>query len=250
MNFEFTMLDTNYTICPQNWGMTDENALFYRMYYICGGEAYLRKGEHKILLEKDRFYILPLMNPYSLWHNKQNPLVVLWFHVEIKMDFYIDLGVVEIIPYTPLYHLLQCIKSLHGHPSYFAETIRLFDIFLALLNDQLPLQKTDNPAMKSVLEYIDSHISTGVTVNELADYAGMERSYFSRKFKSTFQISPNLYVYAKRMSEASRALANGASVSEACRIADYADEKSFSRAFKNYMEISPSAYRKSHILQP
>lgn len=250
MNHVFTILQTDYTICSENWGMIDENALFYRMYYICGGEAYLKKGSQMIRLKPGYFYILPLMNPYTLWHNKEHPLEVLWFHVEIKMDFYIDLGIVEIIEHTPLYHLLESIRTLQGHPNFFSETIRIFDIFLTMLNEKLPLQKTDNPAMKRVLEYINKHISSGITVKELADYAGMDRSYFSRSFKSIFQMSPSQYLYAKRMSEAARALADGATVAEASRVSDYSDEKSFSRAFHKYMEVTPYYYRKSHMVQP
>lgn len=250
MHHEFTLLQSDYTVCSKDWGMTDENALFYRMYYIYGGEAYLKKGDQKIRLEPGSFYILPLMKPYSLWHVQEDPLQVLWFHIQIKMDFYIDLGIVKIIENTPMYFVLQSLRSFMGNARYYSETEQLFDIFLTLLGEALPLQKTDHPVMKSVLDYIDSHISDHITVCDLAAYAGMERSYFSRKFKAAFQMSPNQYLYAARLNQAAIALAKGATVSEACRIADYADEKSFSRAFRSYMDIPPSIYRKSHIVQP
>lgn len=250
MNHEFTLLQSDYTVCSEDWGMTDENALFYRMYYILGGEAYLKKGDQKIRLEPGFFYILPLMKPYTLWHIKEDPLQVLWFHIQIKMDFYIDLGIVKIIENTPMYYILQSLRSFMGQSRYQRETEQLFDIFLTLLNEDLPLQKTDHPAMKSVLDYIDTHLADRITVRDLAAYVGMERSYFSRKFKATFQMSPNQYLYSARLNRAAIALAKGATVSEACQIADYADEKSFSRAFHSYMDISPSTYRKSHIVQP
>ena len=250
MNYEFNLLLNDYTICPDTWGMTDESALFYRMYYICGGEAYLRKGERNIRLKKGYFYIFPLMNPYTLWQNKENPLEVLWFHVEIKMDFYTDFGVVKIEKDTVMYSLLKSIHYLTGQPEYQNEIVRLFDIFLTMLNEVLPLRKTNSRRMKSVIEYIDTHIGEELTVSQLADQAGMERSYFSRKFKSIFKMSPNRYILAKKMSEASKALANGATVYQASIVGGYTDEKAFARAFKKYMETTPSNYRKSHIEHP
>lgn len=250
MTNDFTLLQSDYTICSENWGMIDENALFYRMYYICGGEAYLKKADQMIRLEPGYFYILPLMKPYTLWHIKEDPLQVLWFHIQIKMDFYIDLGIAKIAEDTPMYYLLNSLRSLMGTSRYHMERERLFDIFLTLLNEEIPLQKTDHPVMKGVLDYIDAHITQHITVRDLAAYAGMERSYFSRKFKAAFQMSPNQYLYAARLNQAANALAQGSTVSEASRIADYADEKSFSRAFHSYMDIPPSIYRKSHIVQP
>lgn len=250
MNYEFNLLQNDYTICPNTWGMTDESALFYRMYYIRGGEAYLHRDGKDIRLLKDHFYIFPLMNPYTLWHNNDDPLEVLWFHVEIQMDFFTDFGVLKIGEDSIMYTLLKSIHYLTPRPEHYNELLRLFDIFLTMLNEELPLRKSTSRRMNNVIKYVDEHIGEELSVQGLADYVGMERSYFTRRFKSIFKMSPSHYVYAKKMSAAAQALVDGASVYQASIVAGYEDEKAFSRAFKRYMEVTPSDYKKSHIEQP
>lgn len=250
MNYEFDIMQNDYTICPASWGMTDESALFYRMYYICGGEAYLRQGGADTRLLKGHFYIFPLMTPYTLWQNKEDPLQVLWFHVEMKMTFCTDFGVVKIEEDGILHSLLRSIHYLTKKPEYFEQLIQLFDIFLTMLNEVMPFHEITSRSMKKVLDFIDQHVGEELYVQQMADYVGMERSYFSRKFKRVFKMSPNHYVMGIKMSVAAKALVKGASVYQASIIAGYTDEKAFSRAFKKYMEISPSVYKKSHIEQP
>ena len=52
------------------------------------------------------------------------------------------------------------------------------------------------------------------------------------------------------MNKAAQELARGASVYQAGNLVGYLDEKSFSRAFKRYMEVTPSEYRKCRVTLP
>ncbi len=100
--------------------------------------------------------------------------------------------------------------------------------------------------MRRVLKYMEAHIGEPVRVQELADFSGMERSYFSRKFKEVFRMPPLQYLMAMKMSVAARCLLQGGSVGQAAEAVGYADEKALSRAFKAYMEMPPGKYKKSH----
>ena len=52
------------------------------------------------------------------------------------------------------------------------------------------------------------------------------------------------------MSVGAQALLGGRTVSEAAALCGYSDSKTFSRAFKKYMEVTPGEYKKCHIEQP
>jgi AraC-like DNA-binding protein len=250
MNYKFILLQNDYTVCSQNWGMIDESALFYRMYYICGGEAYLRRNGKDTRLLKDHLYIFPVMRPYTLWHNKDDPLEVLWFHVEMQMDFSTHFACLEIEEDSALFYLLKAVRDLNDKPKFYDELICLFDVFLTLINERLPLH--DNPCsyLHNVADFVEKHIGEELSVQYMAQYAGLERSYFSRRFKSYFQMTPSHYILARRMSASAKALVNGATVYEASVAAGYTDEKAFSRAFKKYMEVTPSGYKKHYVEQP
>jgi AraC-like DNA-binding protein len=233
--------------------MTDEIALFYRMYYICGGEAYLRRNNKDTRLLKNHFYIFPVMRPYTLWHNKDNPFEVLWFHVEMQMDFSTRFAGLEIKKGSALFHLLKAIRDLANNPKFYDELVRLFDIFLTLINNSLPLHRVPPPQcsyLHDAADFVERHIGEELSVQNMAQHAGLERSYFSRRFKSYFQISPSRYILARRMSASAKALVSGATVYQASTAAGYDDEKAFSRAFKKYMEVTPSAYKKHYVEQP
>ncbi|MDR0387182.1 MAG: AraC family transcriptional regulator [Treponema sp.] len=253
MNYEFSLLQNDYTICPRNWGMTDEIALFYRMYYICGGETYLRRNGRDTRLLKDHFYVFPILRPYTLWHNKDDPLEVLWFHVEMHMDFSPQFACLKVEENSAIFYLLKTIKELNSKPKFYDEIVCIFDIFLTLIDDLLSLRRTPPPLSSyfhDVADFVGKHIREEVLVQDMAQHVGLERSYFSRRFKSYFQMSPSRYILARKMSAAAKALVSGATVYQASTTAGYDDEKAFSRAFKKYMEVTPSNYKKHYIEQP
>lgn len=250
MNLKFNIIQNGYTICPENWGTTKECSTFFRMYYIRGGEAYFKQNEEEILLEKDTFYILPTMVSYTLRHNKDNPLEVLWFHVEIEMGVSTEIHYVRIEKNTVMYHLLNAMVCLHKEKNNFDDIGTVFEVFLRKLDENLGLYKYCGKRMGKVVSYIEEHIQENPSVNELAEAIGMERSYFSRFFKVKFGMSPSKFIYTRKMSVGIKVLLEGKTVTEAAAFCGYSDEKAFTRAFKKYVGVSPAEYKKSHIEQP
>lgn len=247
---KFDLIQNGYTVCPDTWGMRNESAVFHRIYYVYGGEAWCSHGDETFRLTPGRLWLFPVMQPYTLWQNTEQPLDVLWFHAEIEGWICLKLTGLEIPEDSAPAHLLEAMKALGEEPEHFEELKQVFGAFLALIAERLPDIPEVSRKMQSVLNYIERNAGKELTVEMLAEHAGMDRSYFSRRFKSLFHMPPNQYLLAKRLNAAALSLTAGASVYEAARTAGYADEKAFSRAFRNYMEIPPGEYRKSHIVQP
>ena len=201
-------------------------------------------------LEKGYFYVLPVMQPYSLRHDLDDPLEVLWFHVEMDISLAMNFTCIEVRTDEELYYLLHSIRLLQRDPACFQDVSRLFDIFLKRINERLPIYRTSSRRMKRVLKYIDEHIAENPGVQELAECAGMERSYFTRRFKEIFGMCPSQFIYTRKMSVGAQALIGGSTVNEAAADCGYSDSKTFSRAFKKYMEVTPGEYKKCHIEQP
>lgn len=250
LHFDFKILQNDYTVCPPGWGMTGECATFYRMYYICGGKAWFSQGDQEIQFQKGWLYVLPVMQPYSLRHDVDDPLEVLWFHVELDLSMGMDFTAVEILEDEELYHLLHSIRILQKNPECFQDVTRLFDIFLKRLDERLSIYRTEAGRMRRVLDYIEEHITEDPQVYELAACAGLERSYFTRYFKEIFHMCPRQFIYTRKMSVGAQALLQGCTVKQAAERCGYSDEKAFTRAFKRYMEVTPGQYKKCHIEQP
>ncbi len=246
MEHTFHIMQKGYTVCPENWGMVNESALYYRFYYVYGGSAWVYKDGRIMPLRAGYLYIFPVMNPYSLWHDPKHPLDVLWFHVEMAMGAFPELSCLKVGGREVLAHLLEGMRGIMERPGYGGELVKLFSVFLTVLNEEIPFREVESGRMRRVLKYMEAHIGEPVRVQELTDFSGMERSYFSRKFKEVFRMPPLQYLMAMKMSVAARCLLQGGSVGQAAEAVGYADEKAFSRAFKAYMEMPPGKYKKSH----
>src|SRR4051794_11575178 len=66
-----------------------------------------------------------------------------------------------------------------------------------------------NPVQKA-LWYIESHLAQPLTLDEIAGVAGISRFHMVRAFGAATGFSVMRYARARRLSEAARALANGA----------------------------------------
>ena len=100
-----------------------------------------------------------------------------------------------------------------------------------------------NPAEKA-LWFIESHLGRALTLDEIADVAGISRFHMVRSFAAATGLSVMRYVRARRLSEAARALAAGAPDILALALdADYGSHEAFTRAFRDHFGITPEAVR-------
>jgi len=100
-----------------------------------------------------------------------------------------------------------------------------------------------NPAQRA-LWFIESHLAEELTLDEIADVAGISRFHMVRAFAAATGFSVMRYVRARRLSEAARALANGApDILNVALDADYGSHEAFTRAFRDHFGITPETVR-------
>jgi AraC-like DNA-binding protein len=105
--------------------------------------------------------------------------------------------------------------------------------------------KKSSGYIEKALNYIHVNYHKDVPVSALADYVGLERSYFSKLFNQTAGYSPQAYILRYRLEKARELLkTTGLSVGEISECTGFSDGFYFSRAFKNFTGLSPAAYRK------
>ena len=100
-----------------------------------------------------------------------------------------------------------------------------------------------NPAHKA-LWFIESHLADELTLDEIAGVAGISRFHMVRAFAAATGLPVMRYVRARRLSEAARALANGApDILTLALEAEYGSHEAFTRAFRDHFGITPEAVR-------
>ena len=94
-----------------------------------------------------------------------------------------------------------------------------------------------NPAQRA-LWFIEGHLGQPLTLDKIASVAGVSRYHMVRSFAAATGFSVMRYVRARRLSEAARELARGASdILKLALDADYGSHEAFTRAFRDHFGI-------------
>jgi len=105
-----------------------------------------------------------------------------------------------------------------------------------------------NPAQKAIW-FIESHLASELTLDDIAAIGGVSRFHMVRAFGAATGFSVMRYVRARRLSEAARALANGApDILTLALDADYGSHEAFTRAFREHFGVTPETVRASTCL--
>jgi AraC family transcriptional regulator len=100
-----------------------------------------------------------------------------------------------------------------------------------------------NPVSKAIW-FIESHLTSDLTLEQIAAIAGVSRYHMVRAFGVTTGRSVMRYVRARRLSEAARALADGApDILMVALDAGYGSHEAFTRAFRERFGVTPESVR-------
>ena len=98
--------------------------------------------------------------------------------------------------------------------------------------------------IKEALSYIEKNYRNNISVEDIAKNSGLNRSYFGRIFRDTVGKSPQHFLLSYRMIKAAELLKlTDLPVSSVAEAVGYENALHFSRAFKNYYNSSPRAWR-------
>jgi len=112
---------------------------------------------------------------------------------------------------------------------------------LAYMSDKIEKSDTELDMAK---RYIDKRVASKLNVKDVADYIGMNYTYFSKCFKKKFGISPTKYITQSKLELAKHLLENTALPVQS--IADhlaFADRAHFSSVFSKTFGVSAVQYR-------
>ena len=142
-------------------------------------------------------------------------------------------------------HLLQVWNETHSINS--AKSI-IYDIFAKTESDQKEL--ITDTVVEACIRYMEEHYGDqALDIRTLCDISFISPSSLQRAFAKSLAMSPNQYLIRLRMNRALELLTkNELSVKEISFACGFADEKYFSRAFKNRYGFPPSHLKYNMIV--
>jgi len=128
--------------------------------------------------------------------------------------------------------------------------IKIKEILLLLLSGKkakqvaLLLEQFVNKRTAGFKEIIETHILSEISLEELSQLCNMSHSTFKRHFKKIYNVTPNEYLFDKRLENSKKLLATSEqSIDDIALLSGFKTTAHFSRKFKEKYAIPPSQYK-------
>lgn len=116
--------------------------------------------------------------------------------------------------------------------------------FTAAINSVKKLN--ENPVIKKICDYINDNLGQDISLEQMAEYAGVSSFYLSKLFKEEKGVTFINFLTDRRLEKACQLLKGSElSIKEITAQIGYNDQNYFSRLFKNKFGLSPSEYKQN-----
>lgn len=216
---------------------------FYLIHYIFSGTgSYVSPAGTSTLAKGDCFIIHPYETTFYK-ASKDDPWDYAWLGFTctdppaVLNRYVMHLPICEHI----FSSVASCASLSSGREWY---ALGLITQLLALMVEADNPNKNDNHRdINRVCFAIETNFSINMTVQELAYSINLDRSYFSKLFKSIVGISPQQYMLQCKLKQAALMLTKqDKTPGEVAQIIGYADVFSFSRSFHRQFGCSPTEF--------
>ena len=231
----------------------------YLVHYILEGQGIYKKGDKTYHLKEGQGF---LISPFELTYyeaDSENPWKYIWVGFEGKKaeELLAHSGLTSSTPVFEnsnicpnMINMILAEKEANVEMNILGELYKMFALLIkpetqTYFSDIHPDLKNAS-AVQRAIDYIQNNIGKDISITQIANDLGYNRSYFSQLFKRETGSTIMRYVINYRMDMACKLLSEaGLRVSDVSRSIGYKDPLFFSRQFKKEMGMSPEVYRGS-----
>lgn len=233
----------------------------YHLHFVIDGKGSLTVNDNTYSIQKNDIFLIPKGAFFNYHADYDDPWTYAWvtFDGNMASEYLAHTHLTTAIPLIhsaiPTDCYLPLIQSiLDANQLTFANEIKrvaiLYEIFAMLIESQNSIQTncdnldySNDAYIDYALHFIKSNYKT-ITVSELANYIGINRSYLTTLFKKKLNVSPKQYLISFRLSESTKLLKNtDMNISEIAEAVGYENAHSYSKAFKQTYGVTPNTYR-------
>lgn len=155
----------------------------------------------------------------------------------------------QICEYLDLFQKLKASANLKDYGCDVQAYACLAQILLlanqSVQNHVQPSQNVMPELISRIMQYVEEHLSSSLTLDIFAQHFFMNGKYLSRRFREEMGITLQEYIISKRIVYAKHLLCQNYSVTDTCFQAGFGSYSNFIRTFSSQVGISPGQYRKS-----
>lgn len=264
--FELTMYQYGYQLCKANFNFGPWVRQHFLFHYVISGKGVLHSTDSE---GNTKSYNLCAGQGFMIWPGQTNeyradstdPWEYAWVEFDgiIAKDLVMQTGLTFDDPaymyideetHAKMKNALMHIIANKAAP--IVELIGYLYVFLSSLIESSNKQtlETDrnlqNMHIQKAIGFIEEKYSSDITVQDIADFCTVHRTYLYRIFKDVLGSTPQQFLISYRVRKAGELLKlSSHSISEIATMVGYLSPLNFSRAFKRETGITPQKYRKN-----
>ncbi len=278
--FHPLVLNVGLALHNADWNWNDVYSPFARLYYVCDGEASISIDGQNYALRPGHLYLIPpfakhcthCSGQFSHYYihvyedcrsDNQSVFDELSFPVEllsIPGDEALFARLVEINPlmllpssnprsYDDSHTLMQSIVMNKSRSLSLKMESRgiVYQIFSRFMESAVQKSVHHDSRISDALRYIRTHLSTRISVDDLAEQACLSSDHFIRLFRRAVGNTPMQYINIKRIERAQiLLLSEQYSIKKLSYTLGYEDTSYFIRVFRRITGITPTAFLELH----
>jgi len=249
----------DYTHVPRQWRELNYVPDHHKLYFICGGEGWVKIGDREFRPEPGQLVYMPANVEQSFSVVGDDTYRKFWCHFtatagDIDLFQWFDVPYCwNVIDYERMRFLFEELAGLHADESWLArirEKAVLLEIVALFLTETgarikiKPAGADDLQRHERIERFIETRLADSITLEQLAKHVHLHPNYLVRYFNKHFGMSPLKYVNRKRMQKARELLrTTPLSIKEVAEKVGYPDTNHFAKAFRREASFSPTEYR-------
>lgn len=252
----FEIFHSDNTKYRQNWKGLRLNDDYHRLYFIAAGEAEVVYNGVRQKLLAGHTYLFPTTKRFDYMCPSQFHLLNVCFKMTLQngldalalQPFEVELPAMDM---NATLAAMTKIDAVLTDPT-FANQVLVRGHIMSLLAPHFRTSETENARKRRqdmrrlapALRHITQHVRTGVKIADLPALTNMSRSYFAKKFQTTFEMTPQNYVRKQRIELVKRELrASRLPLSALAEDFGFSSASHMTREFKAHTGYTPKDFR-------
>ena len=240
---DFTPVTAGMHRCPPGHHVWPGIRCWWIFHYVFSGSGVFRIHEKDYVCHAGDIFVIPpdIITMYEADHD--DPWQYAWIGFTSTLGLPYQLPPVLHCPSAePVFSRISEVLSIEQGQSAFLNA-RLWDFFSLLIRQKVIQGNKIGNHVDMAIKIMLKEYMNGITIEEIAARLNLNRNYLSHIFKAQTGKSPKQYLNFLQLSDAAALLRNeNYSIASVATAVGFSDIFHFSKTFKAFYGMSPSAY--------
>ncbi len=245
---DFRIFEVGSLEVDTRWQHKNVRSPFWRLFSDLSAGVWVTSAGRRHLLDQHRAILLPDGVTFDCGAAKR--VGHLWIHFSFPFSDHAALRKpIEIEVGKEFQEVVKKLRNVAREQQVEqARRLGMALLHLAFVEVDTQSWEVSDARMRRVLAWLDIHLESVVSNEQMSKVAGLGIEPFIRWFKRTTGQTPAAYVTARRMREASRRLAyEEETIETIAEAVGYRNRHHFSRVFQRFAGVGPATYRRNNM---